>query len=228
MTQPILAGYPDYQTQSLQSSIVIKSLSGFTASGTIYGPFYCGAMPFVTVDAQVVTPRATVQIGWFSDLAATILVGRDELNIAPGIPGRITLPVIAPYMSITVSFAGGVTDLITGSVVMSASKSNQASGPDAILLSAQGVAILNGAAINVNTTLVRAGVATFTGATGAPTYTFELYAIDANGSVFYLTEFNQVQGRRPYLVNVPAMPLRVTIRNGALNTVYNVALVMAH
>lgn len=226
MTQPVLAGYPDYQTQSLQSSIVIKDISGITPSPTIYGPFYCGAMPYITVNAQVPAVRCAITIGWFSDAAGSIVVGDDTLEVAPGQDGRITIPVIAPYLTITISFAGAMTALVTGNVVMSASPSHQTTGFSGVLFNAFNVAIGAGAVVTLNAPRVRTGPAVVGAAMGTNVGFVEFYAVNTGGVANYLAEIALSADRRPLLIHIPSVPLRVIIRNTGAASLYNLGVTM--
>lgn len=227
MSQPIGSGYPDYARLSSQSDVLVVRQNTNIANLTTLGPFYVGNVPYMDMHVHPTGASALVRLTFFQDQALTNALSTDGMVARPAMDGRITVPVGGPWVSVSIQLSAYPNnpgfDLIA---VGAPSMHTGVDGSEGILFGDFGVAIANGAVVTLTAPRVRAGLASFSGTTGAPTYIFELYALDFFGVATYLAEFNQVAGRRPYLVTVPAMPLQVIIRNGALNTVYNVGLNM--
>lgn len=223
MTSPIAAGNPDWQENVSPSNIVVADLSGTFNNGQIVGPFYVGSMPFVTLDALCPGAGTSITIGWFNDAAASILIGRDVMHIETNIPGRVTFPVIGPFCTIQIALTAG-SAVIQGSLTMSASPSNHATGTDGILFSATGVALGAGLVATLNAPRVRQGEGSFSVATGVAAGFAELWVVDFSGVATFLCEISLAAARRPYKFYCPPMRLRAIIRNTGGATLYNVGV----
>jgi hypothetical protein len=207
----------------------VANLTQNLIAPTTVGPFYVGSLPFIVVDLFTLTQRVHVEITWFSDVNVNTIVGQDNMVVTPLSSGRITLPVVGPYMSVLLTPAA-LTTAINGSIIQTGQAAAHSGGNPLgqVLFTARNVAIGAGVTVNLDATRVRAGMAHFAGSLGsAAGWNIAVQYLDSAGVFQYLADKQAGEPRYTGLIFIPAMPTRIVINNAAgAASVYNVALIM--
>lgn len=230
MTTPVVHGYPDFARQVAEADVVYLSLTGGTgAGGANYGPFFVGAAANLVWGA-IVSTRNCVISATFSDAASGgNNMGRWTIEVNAGSNFLVSIPVMGPYVTLSVGPVGGSADWF-----IQAASAREDIGGDVgavwpqVQMAFSSTNINAGATRTDNIVNVTPGEADWFVFSSAATWQANLEVVHADGTVQIVDIMNQTQNPARRRVMLPAVTLRTRITNQTGAAVAFTAGVFAH
>jgi hypothetical protein len=209
-------GYPDWQRQFSVADVRLLNISNVAANPTsTQGPFFVGTFPGLGVRAHLDSGRATLQLDFYADSGLTQLVDGHAIFLDAGSFVRIRVPVLGPFLSVTVTDdtgAGSQYDLILN--LHHSPNANQQPDPNTnALINFTGVSVGAGATRNDQAAFVRPGWAYLQHRNALATSTTRLQYLSNAGVWATIYERINVADTDAQLVLLPAAPVRIQVIN---------------
>lgn len=108
MTTPIPAGYPDFgRTFSEAQVLEVDDVNVTVAAGVGHAIRYVGNAKALFMWAQCTTNPVRVSVIFWADAAGTVVLDLFQMDMATNKVARQWVPVLGPYMSVSIDRLGG-------------------------------------------------------------------------------------------------------------------------
>lgn len=208
-------GYPDYDRfQAHADKIYVDTLIINQGGNDVYGPFFVGDVPALTVYSTCSLGGVQLQLEYFDSEVMTSAMSKHFIDLRSTALTDIVLPNLGPWLRTTVD-QGGVNASYR---LLLASSSGQRTGlgdnpTNTVLISVIGTAVGAGATITLDATYVRPGPALINVDTSLATWLMVVNAIDFTGAATRLDTFTHLHIKAPRPTYLPAQRLQLKFTN---------------
>lgn len=172
-TTPSPPGSPDFTTPTLRAGQQLSNASGSTSSTVTLGPFYCGNVSAISLYAGFSASALrgfTLTVGWYADSGAVHQLWQldDYQGLCQATCAVVDcLPVLGPYVVITITATGGSISYITSIVTALATQHRVLSLPNYGLPMGINATVAHSAAANYYPSFITPGLYAYSMAVNA-------------------------------------------------------------
>jgi hypothetical protein len=216
MTAPIPTDFPDEGREQPSANKIFVQQAALLLTGTInLGPFFVGDQSHLVVYFDTITNNATLGLDYYSDASLGQFIGQQTLSVAPGAGFGQSLPVVGPFVYLTLSPvpANATVNLFIYSAA--GPLMNVRQGEIANILASQIGYVGAPGTTFVNTSQVWPGEAHFTTSLPGTLSEIRLEAVQANGTITMIDTTVGANLQRANTVFLPRCPTRLRIVNTA-------------